>query len=166
VRKSQIEQIEKRITLCQEFTQLWAEFFGFFSDNFEGRKITGEDEARFFRIMTTIARKMFYCAYTIQSGFPKSEDVLALLGETVSLTNLHNMSDAQFGKIQHQWHIIYIRLNKCLGRLVEQRPVPKAKKGEVAKAQTTEEVVQSMAAAQPKTLLVDPQPGESENAGS
>lgn len=144
VSKAKLQQLEKRISACQDFTQLWAKFFNFFADNFEGRKITGDDEAQFFRVMTELARKTFPIAFTIGSDFPKTSEILGILSEAVSLTNLNAMSEAEFSKFQHRWHVVYIRLNKCLGRLVEQRPMPKSKKGEVKKPKAADDVVQDI----------------------
>ena len=159
MRKAKLQQLEAKIALCQEFAQMWAEFFGFFADHFESRKISGDDESRFFKAMTTIARKTFRCSYLIGEGFPKSDGILKILSEAVSLTNLNNMSDAQFGKFQHSWHVVYIRLNKCLGRLIEQRPMPKKKKGEeVAETHATDEIVQSMQEAKPQFQSAEPEP--------
>jgi uncharacterized protein YukE len=38
------------------------------------------------------------------------------------------MSEAQFSKFQLAWHQVFIALNKCLGRLMQQLPEVEEKK--------------------------------------
>lgn len=118
-------RLEEKIAVCQEYTQLWASYFNFFGDGFEGRKVTGEAEAQFFRIMTDLARKQFRLVHYIGDDLKNPEAILSILYTSVSLSNLQGMNEAQFSKFQHEWHIVFIALNKCLGRLMEKIPVPK-----------------------------------------
>lgn len=120
--------LEEKITECQNYTQLWAQFFQFWGDRFEGRKITPENEGKFFSIMTSLAEKEFRFSYFMGDDFKKGEDVLDILSEAVSLNNVAEMSDAQFGKFQQEWHALFIAMNKCLGRLMQRRPQKKDKK--------------------------------------
>lgn len=117
--------IEEKIALAQEYTRLWAQFFNYFGDGFEGRKITEEAEAQFFRTMTELARKEFRLSFYAGEKFKSAPAILGLLSQAVSLTNIHQMSESQFAKFQYDWHVIFIALNKCLGRLIQARPEPK-----------------------------------------
>jgi hypothetical protein len=117
--------IEEKIALAQEYTRLWAQFFNFFGDGFEGRKISEEAEAQFFRNMTELARMEFRLSYYAGDKFRVGPAILNLLSQAVSLTNIHQMSESQFAKFQYDWHVIFIGLNKCLGRLIQARPEPK-----------------------------------------
>ena len=117
--------IDEKIALAQEYAHLWARFFNFFGDGFENRKITEEGEAQFFRAMTELARKEFRLSCFAGDTFNVSAAILNLLSQAVSLTHIHEMSESQFAKFQFDWHVAFIALNKCLGRLMQLRPVPK-----------------------------------------
>ena len=121
--------IEEKIALAQDYTRLWAQFFNFFGDGFEGRKITEEGEAQFFRTMTELARKEFRLTLFAGNTFKAGPAILGILSQAVSLTHIHEMSESQFAKFQYDWHVIFIALNKCLGRLLQQRPEPKEGQG-------------------------------------
>jgi hypothetical protein len=127
--------IEEKITLCEEYTQLWAKFFNFFADGFEDRKITGEGEAEFFRIMTELSRKQFRVTYFLGDDFKVGDQIIGVINSAVSLSNLQGLTEAQLGKFQHDWHVVFIGLNKSLGRLLEKRPAPKASANGKAGAQ-------------------------------
>ena len=125
MRKKKLDELEQKIALCQDFTQRWAKFFNFFGDGFEGRKITADSEAQFFRLMTELARGEFRVSHTIGSEFTQGPDILTILSDAVSLTHIHEMGEGQFAQFQHAWHVVFIALNKTLGRLLQQRPEPK-----------------------------------------
>ncbi len=122
--------LEKKIALCQEYTQLWAKIFACFSDGFENRRITAEDEAQFFKLVTEAARREFRITYTLGKDFDLGDDILEFLGQAVSLSALHELGETDFNRLQHDWHVIFIALNKFLGRLLDQRPVTSSKGGQ------------------------------------
>ncbi len=126
-------ELEDRIALCQDYTLRWSKFFDFFSDGFEGRKITADDEAQFFRAMTDLARLEYRVSYFLGKEFTMSKEVLGVLSDGVSLSNINEKTEAQFSKYQHSWHVIFIALNKALGRLIELRPPPKETKKKKSK---------------------------------
>jgi len=125
--------LEEKIAICEDYTQQWGKFFNFFGDGFEGRKVTGETEAEFFRVMTDLARKEFRLIYFMEADFKSGDQITEILRSAVSLSNIQGMSEAQFSKFQYEWHVVFIALNKCLGRLIQQRPVPKAARAVAAK---------------------------------
>ena len=120
--------LDEKIALCEVFTKKWADFFNFFGDEFEGRKITGENEAQFFRAMTDLAREQFRLTYFLGGDLSVGEQITTILSEAVSLMHIHDMSEAQFASFQLKWHQVFIALNKCLGRLIERQSVTKATK--------------------------------------
>ena len=143
--------IDEKIALAEEYTRLWAQFFNFFGDGFEGRKITPEAESQFFRAMTELARKEFRLSIFVGEQFKLGPAILALLSQAVSLTHIHEMSESQFSKFQYDWHVVFIALNKCLGRLLQARPEPKpGQAGKKASAgQPPREPAQASPASQP-----------------
>ncbi|MBN1867980.1 hypothetical protein JW916_11890 [Candidatus Sumerlaeota bacterium] len=152
--------LEERIALCQEFAKEWAEYFNFFGDGFEGRKITAESEAQFFRTMTDLARKQFRLEYFLGEDLQSADKITALLSESVSLVHIHGMSEAQFSQFQLKWHVIYIALNKCLGRLIARRPVSKEAKRKLILAATIASRKSRMA----KAAQAEPPPQQPQQA--
>jgi hypothetical protein len=126
--KKKIKEIEEKIALCKEYTQRWALFFNFFGDGFEGRKITAENEGKFFQCTTDLARREFRLSYFMAEDFTRGSEILDILSKAVSLNHIHEMSEAQFSKFQLAWHQVFIALNKCLGRLMQQLPEVEEKK--------------------------------------
>lgn len=126
--------LDGKIALCQDYTQTWAKFFNFFGDGFEGRRVTADGETQFFRIMTDLARREYRLTYFLQDDFKMGKDILDVLSDAISLAHIQEMSEAQFSKYQLQWHVIFIALNKALGRLIERQPLPKETKKKPAKA--------------------------------
>lgn len=126
-RKLKKIDIEEKIKVCQEFTQLWAQFFNLWGDGFEGRRVTSEDEAKAFQLMSTLARKLFRFDYMMEKEFTQAVTVQKVLASAVSLTRIHDMSESQFSKFQLDWHVAFIAMNKCLGRLNLRKPVDKKK---------------------------------------
>ncbi|HBF33873.1 TPA: hypothetical protein DDW35_04860 [Candidatus Sumerlaeota bacterium] len=121
-----LQKSEKQIAYCQEYARLWHQFFNFFADGFENRKITSESEIQFFQLMTELARRQYRLRFLLGSTCPADESILAILSEAVSLTNLQEMSEGQFDKFQYGWHVIFIELNKALGCLKRDRDIKMA----------------------------------------
>ena len=130
--------IEEKIVLCQEYIKLWAKFYNFFGEGLATRKITGKGEAQFFDVMTVIARKQFHITYFLAGDFDHGDLLQEVLSEAISLTNIKGMTDAQFSKFQHNWHVVFIGMNKCLGRLMDRRPIPKPGKEKKTRAPKAE----------------------------
>ena len=79
--------------------------------------------------MTVLGRKQFRLLYLTEGDLSQGDaSIIEILSDGISLTNIQSMSEAQFAKFQHDWHIIFIALNKCLGRLMARRPEPKPEK--------------------------------------
>ena len=114
--------LDEKIVYCEETVELWAKFFDFFGDNFEDRKITADAEAEFFRAMTELARREYRFSYFMAEDFDGGQHILEILSEAVSLSNIYEMSEAQASKYHHAWHVVFIAMNKCLGRLMLRRP--------------------------------------------
>lgn len=116
-----LASLDHRIQLLQEYTSDWQSFFNYFADGSTTGKITGEKESRFFQLCTKLARQQYRLRYFIGKNCPGDDKMLGILSEVVSLTNINEMSEAQFNKLQHAWHVIFIALNKSLGKLLQER---------------------------------------------
>jgi len=137
------EELERIIRICQEYTQLWSHFFNYFADGFESRKITPEAETQFFQVMSDLARKQYRVRFFVKEDCPADEKMLSILSEAVSLANIHEMTEAQFNKMQHSWHVIFIALNKSLGRLMQKRALyadPRGRNGKKSPQKASQEM--------------------------
>lgn len=121
----QIRSLDNRIAVVTKYKNLWQEYFRFFADGFDDRKITSQDEQSFFQIMNTLATNHFRFTEMAGEYFKSGGLIQDILTETVSLSVLKQMSEAQFGKLLIDWHTVFINMNKALGKLNMQRPQPK-----------------------------------------
>ena len=117
--------VEARINLCREYTKLWSDFFKTFADGLEGKKIYPNEEKTFNQIITLLAMQHYKFAEMMGDYLPDPDGILDVLGQAVSLQNLKELSDAQFSKLQVEWHTEFIAMNKCLGKLLAELPTEK-----------------------------------------
>lgn len=121
------------MAICREYTRLWQEFFKYFSDGFEGKKIYDKDEQAFFQLMNVLALNHFRFVEMAGDYFKGGDEALRVLTETPSLQAIAAMSEAQFSKLQIDWHTLFIAMNKTLGKLNTLLPPPPEAKGGKAK---------------------------------
>lgn len=117
------QKIEERIAFVQEYIKLWRQFFDTFSEGFEGRKIFKKDEEDFARILYSLAHHHYRFTATTQGVMGGTDAIIKILCESISLSHLKGLSEAQLSKVQLDWHTIFIDMNKALGRLISQRPL-------------------------------------------
>ena len=116
-------RLEKRIAFVQEYIKLWRQYFQMFSEGFEDRKILKRDEEEFARILNSLAHHHHRFAATAYPEMKDTDAIIKLLCETVSLSHLKGLSEAQVSKDQIDWHTVFIDMNKALGRLMSHRPL-------------------------------------------
>jgi len=116
-------QLEERIAFIQEYIKLWRQFFEAFADGFEGRKIFKRDEEEFARVLNSLAHHHYRFSFTAGKEMSGVDGILKILCEVSSLSHLKGLSEAQLGKIQVEWHEIFINMNKALGRWISRRPL-------------------------------------------
>lgn len=121
----QLTALENRLSVVIKYKNLWQEYFRFFADGFDDRKITGQDEQQFFQVMQALAVNHFRFTEMAGEYFKDGNMIQEILTETVSLNTLKQMSEAQFGKLLIDWHTVFINMNKALGKLNMQKPQPK-----------------------------------------
>ena len=127
--QKQLTSIENRLAICREYTRLWQEYFKYFSDGFEGKKIYDKDEQSFFQLMNVLALNHFRFSEMAGEFLKDSEGVLKVLCDTPSLQTIAGMSDAQFSKLLIDWHTLFIAMNKAIGKLNTLLPPPPEVKG-------------------------------------
>ena len=64
--------------------------------------------------------------------FKDGDGLLKVLNDTPSLKALKEMSEAQFSKLQIDWHTLFIAMNKAIGKLNAQLPPTQPAKGKKA----------------------------------
>lgn len=121
----QLTTLDNRLAVAGEYKNLWQEYFRFFADGFDDRKITEQDEQGFFHVMNLLATNHFRFVEMAGEYFKDGNSILDILNDTVSLSTLKQMSEAQFGKLCIDWHTVFINMNKAIGKLTLLRPQPK-----------------------------------------
>lgn len=116
---------ENRIAVCREYAALWQRFFSYFADSLEGRQITEEMEQNFTQLLSLLALNHYKFEELVGEVMPDASKVLAVLSETISLTQMQTLPKANFEKLQVDWHTLFISMNKALGKLTAKLP-PKA----------------------------------------
>lgn len=131
--QKQITSLDNRIATCREYTRLWQEYFKYFADGFpEERQISEEEERNFFMVMNVLAQNHYRFVELSAPHFKDGEGLLKVLTETPSLKVLQGMSEAQFSKLQIDWHTLFISMNKAIGKLNAQLPIAAPVKGQKA----------------------------------
>lgn len=120
--QKQLTSIENRLNICREYTRLWQQYFQFFADGFEDKKIYEKDEQAFFQLMNVLALNHYRFVEMAGEFFKDGEGIIKVLTDTVSLQAIKNMSEAQFSKLQIDWHTLFISMNKAIGKLITLLP--------------------------------------------
>lgn len=120
---SKREDIERRIAICQEYARLWEEFFKCFgTGDIQQRKILDADETRFQKLITEIARQQFRFSYFMGDKFGDGEKIIDILERAESLRAIQAMADANFSKLEVDWHQVFINMHRAVGRLMRELP--------------------------------------------
>jgi hypothetical protein len=112
--------------VVKEYCRLWSDFFRAFSEGLQDRKIYESDEQSFLQIVSLLAANHYRFEEMAGEYFNDPDKILEVLSEAVSLSYLKTLSDAQFSKLEVDWHSIFIHMNKCLGKLISLLPPEKA----------------------------------------
>ena len=127
--QKQLTSIENRLAICREYTRIWQEYFKFFSDSLEDKKIYEKDEQAFFQIVNVLALNHFRFVEMAGEYFKDGDAILGVLCDTISLQAMKGMSEAQYSKLQIDWHTLFILMNKTIGKLIAKLPPPVEGKG-------------------------------------
>lgn len=122
IRVAQMIRLENRISVCREYIHLWSRFFQFFAEDLRARQITPEEEKAFFQTITALARKHFLFCEMMSETFDAPGDITAVLTRSVSLANIKSMDETNLGKLELDWHNLFLKMNVALGRLLRQMP--------------------------------------------
>ncbi|HOR27995.1 MAG TPA: hypothetical protein PLG73_08255 [Candidatus Sumerlaeota bacterium] len=123
--KAYVEQLvtlDNRIAVCREYIALWMNFFRFFAEDMTRKEITAAEEKQFFQVMTALTRKHFTFVELMAETFDRGNDIIAVLSTAVSLTHIQNMPENTRGKLELDWHNLFLDMNRTLGRLLRRLP--------------------------------------------
>ena len=122
VRVAQMIRIENRISVCREYIQVWSRFFQFFADDIQSREIKPQEEKAFFQTVTMLARKHFLFTELMGETFEYADKVLDVLISASSLSSIKSLDEATLGKLELDWHTLFLDMNVTLGRLLRLMP--------------------------------------------
>lgn len=108
----------QKIALCQEYTVIWSDFFKLFSEGLEHKKVLANEEKVFAQMVSLLAYRHYKLSEMMGEKLSNPDGILEVLCESASLQHLKELSEAQFSKLQVDWHTMFIALNKCLGKLI------------------------------------------------
>lgn len=135
VSAAKVKDIQKRIEVCREYAALWEDFFKTFgTSDFPTRKIFDSDEQAFLQILTQLAMKRFRFCYYMGDTFGSGEQILDVLTQAQGLRHIQEMPEANFSKLEIDWHTIFIEMHRALGRLLRQLPSEKPEQAEAKPA--------------------------------
>ncbi|MBN1477490.1 hypothetical protein JXA47_12110 [Candidatus Sumerlaeota bacterium] len=123
-RETKVEGIEKRIEICKEYASLWEEFFKCFgTGDLQERRIFDQDEVRFQKIITQLAHQKFRFVYYMGDKFTDGDKIIDVLERAENLHVLRDMADANFSKLEIDWHQVFIGMHRAVGRLMRELPL-------------------------------------------
>lgn len=112
-----LTSIGNRLTVARQYSKLWQDYFKFFADGFDDRKIFDQDEQNFLMLMNVLAQNQFRFTEFTSPHFKDGDALVKLMCDTPSLTVMKGMSEAQFSKVLVDWHTLFISMNKAIGKL-------------------------------------------------
>ncbi len=119
-------ELTNRIAVVRDYAALWQQFFTFFADdNLEERVFTEQEEEEFASIVSLLSLNHYKFQELSRDYFKDPEGILDVLGESVSLAHIRELPAATLGKLQVEWHTLFIGMNKALGRLIGEIPPKK-----------------------------------------
>ncbi len=115
------KSLEGKIELLKEFIEEWIGFRDFLREALKDETISAEEEKEFLEIKSLIARKYQGLTRILEKDFVPDERLMDIISHAVSLEGLTETSGMQFRKIENDWHLSYIHLNKLLGNLESEK---------------------------------------------
>jgi hypothetical protein len=119
-----VEELQARINVLRDYTKLWQDYFQYFADREEGKKVTANEEAAFQQTVNVLALNHFRFVEMAGQHLKEGDAILKVLTETVSVAQIYQVSDAQLSKLQIDWHTTFIAMNKAIGKWMMQLPPP------------------------------------------
>jgi len=109
-----------RVRVMREYLALWQQYFSFFAEDLREHNITEAEEQEFAEVLSQLAFGHFKFQELSKPHFTSASKILDVLQETVSLESIKVLPDATFGKIQVEWHTLFISMYKALGKMTNE----------------------------------------------
>ena len=114
-------KVEADIVALKEFIQLWITFGDFLKQSGEkSASIDAVKKQEFMESKSLLARKYESISSVLEKQYSPDNKISSILSQSVSLDNIA-ASDMQSRKLENDWHVSYIFLNKRLGGLEGER---------------------------------------------
>ena len=114
-------KVEADIVALKEFIQLWITFGDFLKQSGEkSASIDAVKKQEFMESKSLLARKYESISSVLEKQYSPDNKISSILSQSVSLDSIA-ASDMQSRKLENDWHVSYIFLNKRLGGLEEQK---------------------------------------------
>lgn len=111
------KKLERKIEVLREFIEEWIRFRDFLKGALKDKNTSVEGEKQFLEIKSLIARKYQGLTHDLGEDFLPDKRLMDIISHAVSLESMAGASDMQFRKVENDWHLTYIDLNKLLGNL-------------------------------------------------
>ena len=115
------KKLEGKIELLKDFIKRWVEFRDFLKDALRNKTLSIGEEEKFLEIKSRVTRKYQALTQALEEDFVPDERLMDIVSHAVSLESMAGTSGLQFRKIENDWHLSYIHLNKLLGSLESER---------------------------------------------
>jgi len=112
------KKLESDIIDLKEFIRLWVTFGEFLKQGEEN--LNAQKEQEFMEAKSLLARKYESVSGVLEGQYSPDNKISSILSQSVSLNNIAS-SDMQSRKLENDWHVSYIFLNKRLGGLEGQK---------------------------------------------
>lgn len=109
-----------RVRVMREYLALWQQYFSFFAEDLREHNITEAEEQEFAEVLSRLSFEHFKFQELSKPHFSGAGKILEVLQETVSLETIKTLPDATFGKIQIEWHTLFISMYKALGKMTSE----------------------------------------------
>lgn len=111
-------QLQNRYKVCREYTELWQNYFEFFSEDLEEKQITEEMENEFQNIMNILALNHYKFSELCGEYMRDAMSIMDTLSQTPSLASIKTMTESTRQKLMVEWHSTFIDMNKAMGKIL------------------------------------------------
>lgn len=122
--------LEYRHMIVAEYTAMWREFYNYFGEGFEGRRITPQDEEGFNDLVHRLTKRHYIFSELVGKDFSK-QDIKAIFDivcDSISISHLKKLSPSEFDRFLKNWHQVFINMYKALGKIKAEKAAIEAKK--------------------------------------
>ncbi|MFP4501283.1 MAG: hypothetical protein ACLFTT_09825 [Candidatus Hydrogenedentota bacterium] len=116
-----IEQLERRVALCQEFMNDWLLFYQILNAYQNPGANKAQLENQFLKIKSKLAREHRVLKDTLGGDYQLDANTMNLVSGATSLEAIYGQSDVAIKKLQTEWHRSFISINETLGALQDKK---------------------------------------------